>query len=220
MKNIDLKSYQDSIKSIRDMNFKNFYSEMEKVTRNILKCCFEEDITFPINIRKVAESLEIEICERTLNLDIGFQLRKISGYIKEKGDYAARIYIDCGDSELIKRYMITHELSHYILGRMDTGEKQYCVEPFFPENQDEILADIMTACFLFPCTPVLKCMQMYVNGLNQKNDYPLNGEKWLNYLSKAAEVSYYHTVSSYQYVRYYMWALKDNLGKEYKEFFL
>ena len=85
---------------------------------------------------------------------------------KSTGGYAINLQND--DSEFTKRYILAHELSHYIMNQAPNqpAEKkkaygQNCIDPLFAKNRDELMADIMSAFLLFPPEKVLESLKKY-----------------------------------------------------------
>ncbi len=190
-----------------------------------------ENIPFPIDIRGIVKSLDIGIYETNLNVDRGFRVEKVNGYLRRKstGGYAINLQND--DSEFTKRYILAHELSHYIMNQAlnQPAEKkkaygQNCIDPLFAKNRDELMADIMSAFLLFPPEKVLESLKKYTEYMKKMDQYPINTFNWLYDLSQSAQVSFYYTVISYQYLKFYLCYLyneePDNyIVREYGAFF-
>ena len=161
-------------------------------------------ITFPIDIRGIVKSYGIKITEVYLNLDTGFQIERINGRI---------VYSDHGECEItqrstvnenVKRYMLAHEFAHFLMG---DKEKKNCIDPLFPKNCEELIADIMAAYLLFPYELVLLKMKSYVEYMKRGNIYPIDSVSWLKALGDSAQVSSYHTIMCYQWVRMHLYSL-------------
>lgn len=211
------------------------YRYAQKVTNDILFEHYGGTIKFPIDIREILKDFEIELYEMELNTDTGFRLEKVNGFLWEKLNGKMAINIDYHDSELVKRYVIAHELSHYLLryaedkkGTENFLESYNCVDPLFPKEWDELLADIMAAFFLFPPLHVLEHLEQYAGFLKEKNQYPMDAFEWLRVLGQCAAVSTYFTIISYQHLKFYMcyWyndskdkGKIDPLIEKYKRFF-
>lgn len=207
------------------------FENAEFISGKILEKVFGNEIGFPIDIKKVVKAFGIGICETNLNVDIGFQIERVNGYIKKRTENEWVIYVDSDDSELIKRYIMAHELSHYFLDltKEDNGIpqdilEQHCVDPMFSRNWDELLSDVLTAFIMFPPKLVLVYLEQYTNLLRERNIYPIDGFEWLRMLGQKAQVSSYFTIISYQYLKFYLCNLCNKEGEndliiKYQNFF-
>ena len=84
------------------------------------------------------------------------------------------------------------------------------------------MADVLATYFLLPSELVLECMLSYTKELKEKNQYPLDVIQWLKYLGSIAQVSSYHTIIGYQYIKYILCFLYNEDSEKYesyKEFF-
>lgn len=170
-----------------------------------------ENIVFPIAIRKLAEILGISIWETNLNVDMGFQIRKVNGYIKCRGMGKWEIYVDVNDSESVKRYIIAHEISHFFISlfqeenrKEDNALEQHSIDPLFSQKPEELLADMLTSFLLFPPPLVLGYLKSYTKMLEKRKQYPMDSFEWLKELGQKAFVSSYFTIISYQYIKLYL----------------
>lgn len=137
----------------------------------------------------------------------------------------------------MKRYVLAHEFAHIILKYIQMLEAErsrpeniasYCLDPFFTQNSDEILAEILAGLMLLPYAAVLEYMKAYCENLRNHNQYPLESSEWINSLGWQSQLSSYHTIVAYQYVKHLICAffesddsecrkIADNLEKSYAE---
>lgn len=194
-----------------DNGVKTFFL-VEEITNSILRTYYEKDgeIKFPINIRGIIDEFHIEIAEMALNVDLGFRIDRVNGYLRKLGaENKWRIYIEYDDSEFTKRYILAHEFSHYLLrayaenDSVSDNATDYCVDPMLPKRRTELLADIMAAYFLLPYKPLLEEMIAYTKWMESTNSYPIDAVQMMRSIGNHAQISSYHTFMSYQYRKYY-----------------
>lgn len=201
----------------------------QSIASDILNLIYDGEPEFPIDIRKIVHECGIEIFETNLNPDMGFQLERVNGYLKERNDEWS-IFLDAKDGELVKRYILAHELSHYVIDEAKNYHhvqqlkyEQHCIDPLFSQNCDELLSDVLASFLLFPPEATLEYMCEYESILREKNIYPLDSYEWLRMLGQKAQISSYFTIMSYQYLKFYMcnWANKkdDRIPMKYSKFF-
>lgn len=230
----------DSVSLQRMMNSQDveketsIYSLAEMAMRDVRNKFLpeKESSLFPVDIRKIIQRAGIRLYEISMNVDTGFQLEKVNGYIRhqENGEWA--IFIESDESEYSKRYVMAHEFCHFLMREMlesgvETTEskvKQYCIDPLFPKNKCELYADMMAAFLMFPHEAVLKCMEEYAQELKVKNTYPMDGFEWMRVLGHRAKISSYFTIISYQYLKYFLCeyyskTADDEFKQKYGRFF-
>lgn len=217
------------------INGPDMYRIAVDIGQKILEACFNKGYSVPVDIRKVVEKFGVGIVEADLNVDTGFQLDYVYGYLWRTGKGRWIINVDEKQSEYAKHYIIAHEFSHYVLrqgiepdgavGKEEgcLGETESYIDPFFPRKWDELLCDMLGAYLLFPPQEVLAYMKAYADNMQKINCYPMDGYEWLRELGQKAQVSAYYTIVSYQYLRSYMCAwyqsASDNIPPEYMAFF-
>lgn len=196
------------------------YRTLQSVADEIQKeyYCGKETIKFPIDIRRIVDKCGINLYEVNLNVDTGFQLERIRGYIRRKDikecsadnyEKQCEIYIDRNDNEETKRYVIAHEFCHYILDKIlfvSSGMSglRCCVDPLFSKEPVEIYTDIMAAFLLFPPCSVLDCMKSYCTKMRDNNKYPIDVSEWMRVLGQHAQVSTHYTIICYQHLKVYL----------------
>ena len=192
------------------------YTEIAEIMNEVLVKHYGslKQVTFPIDIREIVKKNSIEIVSTNLNTDLGFRIDKVNGYLrpsKVNNEIQWRIYIEYDDCEFTKRYILAHEFSHFLLtvygaecSAPPHGAAQYCVTPMIPKKETELLADMMAAFLMFPCWLVLDEMKAYTEWMQRKNEYPMEASSLLCMLGNKAQISSYHTIICFQYVREYL----------------
>lgn len=186
------------------------YKKLEEIAKNELIKFYEEKekIKLPIDIRKVIIKNKIDIAEMDLNLDMGFRMDKVNGYLRCLENSSStddslkwRIYIDYSDSEFVKRYVLAHEFSHYLLkkysGEMSRLAEDSCIDPMFPKKKKELVAETLSAYFLLPPDALLNAMIDYRNEMKKSNQYPVDSVLFLQKIGNRAQISipYYYMLS-------------------------
>lgn len=77
-----------------------------------------------------------------------------------------------------------------------------CLDPFFARDKDELRADMVAGLLLLPYRAVLQYMMEYRDYLKEFHKYPLEAADWIKSLARRAQLSSYHTIIAYQYVKY------------------
>lgn len=169
---------------------------------------------------------EIDIQEVELNLNLGYRVRKINGRNIEKEEKKELIELNYTDNFYVKRYVLAHEFAHIILKHIHMFEDEhsefenmasYCLDPFFTQDSDEILADMLASLMLLPYKSVLEYMKAYCGNLKEKNQYPLDSAEWINSLGWQSQLSSYHTIVAYQYVKHLICAFFESSDRECHE---
>lgn len=169
---------------------------------------------------------EIDIQEVELNLNLGYRVRKINGRCRRTKEGKELIELNYTDNFYVKRYVLAHEFSHIILNyiRMLATEQSelentasYCLDPFFTQDSDEVRADMLAGLMLLPYAAVLKYMKAYCENLREQNQYPLESAEWINSLGWQSQLSSYHTIVAYQYVKHLICAFFETSDHECQE---
>lgn len=199
-----------------DQVFK-IYADTEVITKKVLTAFYGDatEVKFPVDIRGIIAKHNIDIAEMDLNLNLGFRMDKVNGYLRCIGKYSEdvnlpewRIYIEYSDNEFIKRYILAHEFSHYLMKKereeLMMSTEINCVDPMLPKKKEELLADVMAAYLLMPPNVLLEEMKNYKGKMKENNRYPIDSVTFLRDIGNAVQISTYHAFLCYQYVRYYL----------------
>lgn len=169
---------------------------------------------------------EIDIQEVELNLNLGHRVRKINGRCRNIKEGKEVIELNYTDNFYVKRYVLAHEFAHIILEyiKMLSSEQSetenmenYCLDPFFAQDSAEISADILASLMLLPYASVLEYMKAYCENLREQNQYPLEASEWINSLGWQSQLSSYHTIVAYQYVKHLICEFFESSDDECKE---
>lgn len=185
-------------------NGKQMYQMICNVTAAVLEDHYEKsvsEISFPVDIRGIVKRYEIEIIETDLNTDIGFQAARQNGSLRYLPEDRVQIYLEASDSENAKRYILAHEFCYFLMNTAGDTQNVGCGNPMMPKEWEELTADMMAACLLFPPELVMKKMRSFIDQMGEEKRYPISPVKWLEELSESAQVSLYYTTISYQYIR-------------------
>lgn len=207
------KELRDALNALRKNHFQNdfeLYKKINLITHQIIETYYSEQkrrIIFPIDIRGIVESYGIKVVDTYLNVDVGFKIERVNSRIVYLDDGSCEIKLEYMDSENVRRYMLAHEFGHFLIG---DKKNENCVDPLFPKYWEELIADIIATFLLFPCELVLLKMKNYTDNMEKGNIYPIDSADWLRVLGDAAQISSYHTIMSYQWIRTYMCYLYNN----------
>lgn len=205
------------------------YMPLQAAADKILRSFYGGAPTFSIDIRGIVKEFGLKICETNLNVDCGFTIEKINGYLRRSLSGEFCINLHCRDSIFAKRYVLAHEFCRYILSQAqhpsaDPAYARNYADPLFTKDPDTILAEIMSAFLLFPPECVLASLEKYAAEMRRRNEYPLNASDWLRFLSQEGQISVYYTTSSYQHLKLYFCILQNSdpqndLIQKHPEFF-
>lgn len=173
------------------------------------------------DIRGLVEMAGIEIIEKPLASFNDRFSHETSGYLDcydyKKDEFQWTIYVNNALGDLTKRYIIAHELAHFLIkGNKEVQEvyTRYCVSPLFPKDMEEQLCDIVASFLLMPIDSVLDLMKEYIA---RRNNEKIDTFEWLRFLGCQMGVSDYHTVICYQNVRYLGGFLYSSKSRIYDE---
>lgn len=159
-----------------------------------------------INIENFADFLGIKIVERPIAGKEKLFRDEVEGFIDHfdygEGYNQCMIYVNENLGELSKRYVIGHEIAHYIL---NNGEQkniiEYCRKVMLSGNIRERICDMMVSFICMPIESVMKSMLEFCRDKKEKGAIPIEPDEWLHYLGYEFKLSNYHTVLCYQDIR-------------------
>lgn len=180
------------------------YSTVQRIVRQYRE--EKDDQEVAINIEKFAEFLNIKIAERMIAGRNKLFKDEVAGFIDHfdypMGNNQCMIYVNENLGELSKRYVIAHEISHYILNNGEQKNKvEYCRMVMLSKNNKERICDIMASFIIMPIESVMKLMFDFCNDKRQKGHIPIDADEWLHFLGYSFKLSNYHTVLCYQDIR-------------------
>lgn len=228
-----LNEISEKLKDIVKMkNVIAYYWESSMYAEKLLKYCYgNEPITLLIDIRKVAEKLEMYIEEVNISDFLNENVRRSNHKIAQlsvqnnliSGEREVIIYVDKYIPISSKRYAIANEIAQYILHINDRKiYENYFVMPMCPVKADELIADIFSIFLLIPMRKFLDEFCQYVEYRSAEQKIPISTEEWIKYLAERAGVSEYYVAYGYQYLRniaywiYQAWAEDPEKLKEAK----
>lgn len=192
-------------------NVVQYYWKAGVYTEKLLRYCLtEEELSLPIDIRKVAEVLGIQIEEVNINEFSNENVKRLNHKIAQlsvqknyfTGEREAIIYADKFVPLSSKRYAIANEIVQYILHeREEEIYESYFVMPMCPVKIDELVTEIFAIFLLIPLRCFLNEFYEYVTYRNAEQKIPISTEEWIKYLSERAGVSEYYVAYGYQYLR-------------------
>lgn len=160
-----------------------------------------------VDIESIIKSYNINIKKRSLNSIGDTFINETAGFLDvydyERGNYEWSILVNEELNWPLKRYVIAHEFSHFVINRcFGKREVKYCISPFFPQKTEEQICDIMASFFLMPITKVLSLFSQFIKRREEKNRIPADLYDWIEYLGRKTQVSEYHVFMCYQNIRY------------------
>lgn len=210
-------------------NIIQYYWKAGIYAERLLNLCYgNEQITFPVDIRKITSRLGILIEDVNINDFSNEYIKRLNHKIAQlsvqKSVFSEEkeivIYTDKYVPTASKRYAITNEIAQYIFHREDEKiYKNYFVMPMCPTKSDALVTEIFSIFLLIPMKNFLQEFCEYVEYRINDQNIPISTEEWIKYLSEKAGVSEYYVAYGYQYLRsvaywiYQAWNLKDNPEK-------
>lgn len=176
------------------------YLELAYQSEKLLKYVYHEngkELGFPIDIEMVGRSMGITIVRRRILASAANQFNKVLGQIliseKEK-----IIEVDNQVSYKTQQYAIAHSVGRYLLLDKDTLYEHSYAIPLMPSELGEIAADIAALFLLIPLNVFKREFKEYLESIK---DYPLNVDRWLQYLSDKSQVSLFNLAIGYQQLK-------------------
>ena len=173
----------------------------------LIDVVLEKEYDFPIDIEKIAESLDIDVICQPLNGKMGRQDgcahrvvgRNLKRVNRVTNETRSCILIDDESRYDEQRYALAHELTHYLKHIEERRfNSEYYVMPMLFKKMEEMVADIFAIFLLIPLPIFIKEFATYMG--NQSK--PVKTSEWLKYLSLVAEVPYENVAIGYQNIRY------------------
>ena len=171
----------------------------------LLDQVFEEEYGFPIEIKAIAEKMNIHVFYRPLNSEEqNGRIHKMVGKLVKKWSVVTNeaicgIMIDEESDRETQRYGFAHELAHYLM-RMEENkiDSEYHTMPMLFMDMEEMVADIFAIFLLIPIPRFLKEFLWYIG----EDNVPVQTSDWLEYLGCVTEVPYEEVAIGYQNIRY------------------
>lgn len=191
-----------------DINFsiEKIYLYLYTEATQTLKSFYKEGIpqSTAIDIKEVAKSLGINVIEKNMEsaneLFTNETMGYLDGFAYQGSDIKWSIYVNDALGDLAKRYVIAHELAHYLLKKNDRiSFTKYCIGSMMPKHPEELLCDIEASFLLMPIESVFELMDDYIK---EHKNTKVDSNKWLTFLGRSLGISDYYTLIFYQNIRY------------------
>ena len=178
--------------------------------KEILQSYFKDEVSFPVDVKAVAERLGIKIsCIPMADLS-NENIRRVNSKIMQMSIFEnpfrnkreVELNVDSGIPLASKRFAIAYGIAEYILhpDEMDLFIT-YEVMPLCPKNESVLSAEILALFLIMPADIVMAELQEYLKEREVQDSFPVSSEEWIKYLSERAGVTEYHAILGYQYAR-------------------
>jgi Zn-dependent peptidase ImmA (M78 family) len=149
------------------IDIKYLLENTEEIAQSVLNRVFKNEMTYPINVNKIAENFDIPVYFQKLDDDLA------GCFISETGKSA--IAINSKDSIVRQRFTLAHELGHFIsykfqekIGSIFDGRGVLASLGVDPE---EIFANKFAAEILMPKKEFLEQMKKSNGDVNKVSEY-------------------------------------------------
>lgn len=154
-------------------------------------------MTFPIDVEMVGQYMGIDVIRQHINTSASNQFNKVLGQIIINS-YEKRIEVDNTVSYKTQQYAIAHSIGRYLLlGSETIYERSYAI-PLMPSDLEEIAADKVALFLLLPLNVFKKEFKQY---LKMTKDYPLDVDRWMQYLSDKSQMTMFNLAIGYQQLK-------------------
>lgn len=158
---------------------------------------YGNEIEFPVDVQLISEYMGISVIVRDISASAPNQFNKILGHIRINKD-EKMILVNKRVGFKTQRYAIAHSIGRYLLLRgKSIYEHSYAI-PLMPDELGEISADTVALFLLLPLNVFKKEFKHY---LKITKDYPLDVDKWLQYLSDMSQVPMFNLAIGYQQLK-------------------
>lgn len=197
------------------------YSLQEECRKIIVKAYGQDrKIELPVDIKRIADNLEIQICRAPLNYGGGkkidqniAQLRydMVDGKVIKKivlDDEIQGSVDDADDLSDLERYAIAYEIGKTLIEEQDTPNMDNIVSLNFfsvPYSLPRLSAQLENftyeMCAIFLLLPMRQFMDEFSDYTNEIQEHPVLMDRWIRHLSMRAEIPNYQLVNGYQYIK-------------------
>ena len=159
-----------------------------------------------VDIMQVLNYCRVEMQECHLNSDQDFFDNEIAGYL-DASKYAQnthgwKIYINADISGLERRYVIAHEVSHYIIDSIYNNKvRRYCTTPVFPKDSSEQSCDMLASFLLMPLENVMEYFKCFRDEKMKAGEKPRKVE-FIKYLASKFIITDLQAAMSFEHVRH------------------
>ena len=178
----------------------SLYLELANQAEKLLKQVYQAhnlNLKFPVDIELIVREMGFTIEKRRIYASATNQFNKVLGRILvDKNEKL--IEIDNTVSNKTQQYAIAHSIGRYLLLEDNTLLKYSYAIPLMPSELGEIAADKIALFLLLPLN-VFK--QEFKDYLETIKNYPLDVDRWLQYLSDKSQVSMFNLAIGYQQLK-------------------
>lgn len=186
-----------------------YYWEASLKAERLIREALGESERFPIDIELLARKLGAQIVVEDLNeLNWWRSMNRKIGQIQIGENFFTKgkmktIFVDKAAPVTSKRYVIAHELSHYIIHFDDKDYyEDYCIMPMCPADIEEAVTDIFAIFLLIPVRHFFVEFLEYVKNNTDRGEKTVATEHWIRYLAERSMVPEYYVAYGYQQLRY------------------
>lgn len=182
-------------------NITKVYNEIAVKAEQLVRESYKKEgkaMQFPIDINLVAKHLHIKIIKEKLNLDGGVNLNKKLGVTTATIDKRVQIVVDSEVGYKTRRYAIANGIGRYLLNQSRNMFKNTYAIPLIPQSLEEIAADSIAVFLLMPIG-VFK--DEFLRYIQENPKYPLDVDKWLEYLSDKCQITPFNLAIGYQQMK-------------------
>lgn len=219
---------------------KQLVSKMYELQENcyeIIKQVYdsEDEIQFPVDIKKIAKKLKIQICRGPLNYGCGKKIDQNIAQLRfdeEKGVLVKKIVLDDEISKDVdeqdnlsdlERYAIAYEIGKTIIEKemyespdiKDIAKLNLFSVPYsLPRLAAQLENFKYEMCAIFLLLPLSKFLDEFSDYITDIQEHPVLMDRWIKHLSFKAEIPNYQLVNGYHYIKlcayqYYVKELAD-----------
>lgn len=194
-------------KSIQELEIFKHIEEQAKLylalankIENFLQKVYQEkgrELEFPVDVRLICEEMGISVIPKAIGISAPNQFNKVLGQISIDMDEKL-IIVNSKVSLKTQRYAIAHSIGRYLLLKEKSlFEYSYAI-PLMPDELGEISADTVALFLLLPLNVFKKEFKDY---LKKIKNYPLDVDKWLQYLSDKSQIPVFNLAIGYQQLK-------------------
>lgn len=158
---------------------------------------YGNELEFPVDVRQICEYMGISVTSRPISVSMPNQYNKVLGHITINND-EKMILVNNRVSIKTQRYAIAHSLGRYLLLKGERIYEHSYAIPLMPDELGEISADTVALFLLLPLSVFKKEFKKY---LRMIKNYPLDVDKWLQYLSDKSQMPMFNLAIGYQQLK-------------------
>ena len=176
------------------------YLQLAEQAEKMVKQIYKERkkrLEFPIDIEMVGNEMGIRIVRRRILASAANQFNKVIGQILIDREEKL-IEVDNMVSYKTQQYAIAHSIGRYVLLDDDIMYEHSYAIPLMPSELGEIAADKVALFLLLPLNIFKREFKAYLDSIK---DYPLDVDRWMEYLSDKSQVSMFNLAIGYQQLK-------------------